>query len=644
MRLAQCLGAVPAKHRSSVAGAIGLASKAKTVEIAEALLDPEQLSQLINRLPASVRGRAARKTLCGTVQASGAYYYAPAGDSADLELERYGLAFAFRGPWRTEYDLAEDLRGPLLEALAQGHAEGMKPPRAQRWVGAPLQLAHDAAAVWAALHREPARVKTDGSLYQRAWPKLEAALPALDVFGAPDVLRARRLGTALVALRQEGCLRVRVDDVSGWETKRELVPAGSLGRTLESPPMQLRNRLLEHTASEATDVAGLALLKVTAARGGVSLASYGSALERFLEQGGERLDPSLSPVQRSLLGVQVGWLLGLAEIGFDGEGKPVAVRPTSAMFEAWSGVGSTSEELDAAGGRGSTSHEAHAGPGPRAVCQGNFEIVLLAHPAPSDRLTLELACEPVLGQPHVYRITRRSVGVGERASVGPGGVLGALARLAGELPQNVARSVSDWAAAAGPPLRVRTAMMLDAGDAHTADALAAGPLADLVLERVGERLLAFTAGRLDELRRALAGAGRELEPGLEKISGSWEEREPRETGVERAWQAYVPVAVPKARLVSTLRADRGAPDVPIHGSAVEGLKDFDLDEPLEVILEAIENEEEVVIVYAGAGGVSHRCIRPIEVVGSQLRAVSNARGDESQFWVQSIIAAAPLAT
>ena len=642
MKLAQCLGAVSAKHRGSVAGTIGLGSKANAAEIAAALLDPEHLSGLIERLPPSVHGRLVRKTLCVLAEAAGAYCYAPAGDAADLELERHGLAFGFRGPWRTEYSLPEDLRRPVLEALAREHLEGMKSARAQRWVGAPLQLAHDAAAVWAALHREPARVKTDGDLYQRAWPKLEAALPPLDVFGGQDALSSRRLGAALLALRQEGCLRVRVDDVSGWETKRQLVPAGNLSRTLESDPLALRGSLLEHVASETTDLAGLALLRAAAGRSAVSLASFGDALERFLEPAGDRVDPGLTRVQRGLLGVQVAWLLGLAEIGFGGDGKPVAVRSANVEFHASRGSGAAGAESQASPGAGAASGEADGAPGPRAVCQGNFEIVLLAHPSPAQRLTLELACEPVAGQPHVYRITRRSVCVGERAGVGPGGVLGALGRLTGEMPQNVARSVSEWAAAAGPPLRVRTAMMLDAGDAQTAGALASGPLAGLVVERVGERMLAFTAGRLDELGRALASAGRELEPGVEKNSGSWEQREHRESAVEHAWTPHVPAAAPKARLVSTLRADRAAPEVGIEASSVDVLEGLELDGPLDVIIEAIENEEEVVIVYAGARGVRQRCIRPIDVDGSQVVAVSGARGDESKFWIQSIIAAAAL--
>ncbi|MGI8411591.1 MAG: hypothetical protein ACR2LV_02690 [Solirubrobacteraceae bacterium] len=627
MKLEQCLAGVSAKHRSAVAGAVGLGKRASAQEIASALLDPphlEALLALLARLSAPARGRAVAKVLRAGAQG---YLYSPAGDSADLELERHGLAFGFRGGWRNEYAVPDDLRGPLLAALALAHVAAMKPARAERWIGAPLQLAHDAVAVWAALHREPARVKTDGDLYQRAWPKLDAALPRLDVYDAEDFLRQRRLEMALVVLRQEGALRVRHDDASGWETKRELVPTGSLRRTLESGDSELSARLVEHVVIGTLDAAGLSLLSAAAALDAVSLPSLGDALARFLEQAGERIDPRLSKVERGLLAVQVGWLAGRAEIGLSRDGKPVAVRSV--------------ERSEAREGDGS-------GAGPPGICQGNFEIVLLRHPTPAQRLTLELAGEAVAGQPHVYRITRSSVRVGERAGVGPDGVLAALRGVAGDVPQNVARSVADWAAGAGPPLRVRTAMMLDAGEPQLADALASGPLAELVVERIGNRLLAFRADRLGELRRALATAGRELEPGLDRISGQWDDRERRETDVQLAWAARPSAAAgPAGKLVSTLRSPAPVAVESARAGAEDARRDRDGDDPeddrdgtIDVILDAIENEEEVFIVYAGARGVSRRCIRPLDVEGSQVRAICNDRGDEQRFWIGSIMAVA----
>ena len=207
--------------------------------------------------------------------------------------------------------------------------------------------------------------------------------------------------------------------------------------------------------------------------------------------------------------VAIAWLAGLAEIGVDAGGRPCAVRPACV--------------------------EAETRPGPVAICQGNFELVVLAVPAPADRLQLELACEAVPGQAHVYTITRRSAVVAERAGLHPDGALGMLRQLAGELPQNVERTVSEWVAGHGPPLRVRTAMMLDAGDPATAERLTRGALAGLVVERIGGSLLAFPAARLNDVAAALATAGRELAPGLDRISGRWDDHDRGSSAVEQEW-------------------------------------------------------------------------------------------------------------
>ncbi len=652
MKLRGALEGVSAKHRSIVASTIGLGKRATAEEIAACLFDDARLAQIVAGLSPDARRAGARKALGARV--SHVYtYYGRVGDPARIELERHGLAFAYRGSWAVEYAVPEDLRGKLAHALAGAHVAGVKAAgRADRWLGAPLALAHDAAALWAALHREPARVKTDGELYQRAWPKLLGALPPLDLFGPDDELGLRRADAALAVLREEGCLRVRLDDALGWETKRELVAAGELAHALGLDADELRRRLLDHLEGKTVDTAGMTVLAAVAARGEVSLASFGAALRGLLEEAGER-DPRSANVNIALLGVQLAWLVGLAEIGVDRSGKPVAVRGC-APGKAGSLAGSRA------------TADLGAAPGPRAVCQGNFEVVLLAEPTPLERLVMELACEPVVGQRHVYRITRRSVAVGERAGVSREGVLGALRELAGELPQNVARSIADWAAGCGPPLRVRTAMMLEAVDAPTADALADGPLAGLVVERIGESLLAFAADRLDEVQAALATAGRELEPGLDRISGRWEDRDRGQSAVEREWLPNgAPASASDGRLVSTVGQWKGAQPTPAEprvsappqparassarepangrssgpASPQREREDTAVAEPLDVILEAIEDESEVMIVYAGARGVTHRCITPFEVEGSAVHAYCHLRDDERHFWVGSIMAA-----
>jgi hypothetical protein len=135
--------------------------------------------------------------------------------------------------------------------------------------------------------------------------------------------------------------------------------------------------------------------------------------------------------------------------------------------------------------------------------------------------------------------------------VHPEGALGILCQLAGELPQNVERTVAGWVAGHGPPLRVRTAMMLDAGDRATAERLVDGPLAGLVVERIGESLPAFPAARVDDVRHALASTGRELAPSLDQISGSWSEGRRTVSEAESEWQPRASVGdAAGGRLVS----------------------------------------------------------------------------------------------
>ncbi|MGI8903046.1 MAG: hypothetical protein ACR2IP_05180 [Solirubrobacteraceae bacterium] len=697
MKLRDGLGRVPAKHRSIVAETIGLARRASVEEIEACLLDERSLARIVAGLSPSARGAAVTKALW--VRQPPVYtFYGQVAQNASIELERHGLAFAFRGSWANQYVVAEDLQPSLACALATVHTGKVKVRHAERWAGAPLALAHDAAALWAALHREPARVKTDGVLYQRAWPKLLGALPALDLFGPEDAFGSRRLDAALAVLREESCVRVRLDDSSGWETKRELVAAGELAPVLALGADELRARVLADLVGNPVDTAGMTMLAAVASRGEVSLASFGAALRGLLAEAGERPDSRAANVDLALLCVQLAWLVGLAEIGFDAGGAPVAVRERSSAKpglravgpEGAQGLRAGSDPGGAHGGRpggprGGSGPEAVPA-GPRAVCQGNFEIVLLAPPTPAERLRLELACEAVAGQPHVYRITRGSVAVGECAGVGPRGVLGVLESLAGGLPQNVARSVADWARGCGPPLRVRTAMMLDAGDSATADALAGGALKELVAERVGDSLLAFGADRMTELRVALATVGRELEPGLDRISGRWEDKDRGQSAVEREWTPRAAQSSPPGgRLVSTVKdwtppkskaaapvagpatalpapgspvrlvSNGGCParpspaqaaaagGSPAHPSPARVAADAAAADPLEVILDAIEDESDVMIIYAGAGGVTYRCVAPIEIESSALRAYCHEDQGERQFWMGSIVAATAVA-
>lgn len=653
MMLQGLLDSVSAKHRAAVARHIGLPKGATAAEIAAILLDAQRLEEVVAELSEPARSFAARQVLGEDRPQYGGYYHSSGGGAGAEELEGWGLAFAFRDSWRTDYVVPGDVLGPLGQALATTHLQGCGAGSADRWIGAPFQLAHDAAAVWSALHREPARVKTDGEIYQRSWPKLLAALPAVDLDELDEDLHDRRLVAALGFLRESACLRLRLDADSGWETKRELTATGELLELLSYEPDELRTRLLSGADCEPLEMAGLTLL-ARLGRAAISLASLGRAAREFADEAARY--PSIlsgTDAQVGARAVAIAWLAGVAEIGVDAGGRPCAVRLACVEVEAR--------------------------PGPVAICQGNFELVVLAVPAPADRLRLELTCEAVPGQPHVYTITKRSAVVAERAGVHPEGALSILRELAGELPQNVERTVAGWVDGHGPPLRVRTAMMLDAGDPATADRLAGGPLAGLVVERFGESLLAFPAARLDDVRHALASAGRELAPGLDQISGSWSEGRRAGSEAESEWQPKASGDdAPSGRLVSTLRqappgrpasgrrpasAAPARPLKPASGSVAdepelspldEILDESEIDEhggefgdeggddtPLGVILDAIEDETDVRITYAGADGVTRRTITPIEVKGAQVHALCHASADEHRFWIPSILVAVP---
>jgi hypothetical protein len=653
MMLGELLDGVSAKHRAAVATRLGLPKKATASEIAATLLDIQRLEEVVAELSDPGRGYAARQVLGEDQPQYGGYYHSRSGELGAEELERCGLAFAFRDSWRTDYVVPGDVLGPLGQALATAHLQGRRAGTAERWIGAPLQLAHDAAALWAALHREPARVKTDGEIYQRSWPKLLAALPAIDLDELDDDLRDRRLSAALAFLRGSACLRLRLDSDNGWETKRELTASGDLLELLSREPGELRTRLLSGADCEPLEMAGLTLLVRLGPPVAISLSSLGRAAREFADEAARY--PSLlsgTDAQVGARAIAITWLAGLAEIGVDARGRPCAVRLACI--------------------------EADVKSGPAAICQGNFELVVLAVPTPADRFRLELTGEAVAGQPHVYTITKRSAVVAERAGVHPHGALGILRELAGELPQNVERTVAGWVAGHGPPLRVRTAMMLDAGDPAAAERLTDGPLAGLVVERIGESLLAFPAARLDDVRHALASAGRELMPGLDQISGSWSEGRRVGSEAESEWQPNASGGdAPSGRLVSTLRqAPPGRPasgrrpvsaasarpstlasgsveDEPDLPTLDESLGESEIGEdggrteagedssPLDVILNAIEDETDVRITYAGADGITRRTITPIEINGAQVHALCHASADEHRFWIPSILVAVP---
>jgi hypothetical protein len=591
----------PATHRRSIAATLQL-DEAGGDGLAAALLEADRLRAICDALPPAGRAAAAHAALCcGEIALRGYGRSADPGPARELEL--HGIAFLFEDGWQRVYHVPDDLRRPLAAALAAHHAERVKSRRARRWLGAPQQGLHDAAAVSAFCARTPIRVKADGEIYSRMWPKLVVALPEQELSPSDE---HERVSGALELLRDHGFLRVSVDDRPGVEARRELVPAGDLAGWLAADHSALDTRLPGDPLLAAT----VALTDVLAGRD-VHLSSFGAALLGLLTEAGVRIHASSTQAALAERALRTRWRMGAVQLGVADDGEPVAARLTPVPPPA-------------ADGR-------------LAVCQSNFEVIALRPPLPGERLVLELCCEAVAGQAHVWSLTRSSARCGQRAGL-PGGVPAALERLCGTpLPQNVARSLADWVRDVRPPLRLRSAIVVDAGDPESAQRLLEGPLAGLVVERLGETLLAVAASRLPSVGQALSAAGEELEAGLDRVSGRWMESPSRSQQALTAWSPHgVEHHEPTGKLISTLRAGETR-SAPTERSPTPALPESSLAaDPIVAVLAAMERGSDVFMVYAGARGITERVITPIDVDEARVHAYCHLRGDERSFWLSSI--------
>lgn len=549
----ELLEAAGAKHRAAVAGAIGLKDSSAEA-IASALDGGDRLDAVVAELPDAAIACVSGAVFSGDAPILRRHRFAPGSEDPLVEVERRGLAFAFGEGWRRESWVPTDLVVPLRATLARSRAAAVADGDAVRFAAAPLQTAHDAAAVWAQLGREPVRTKANGEPYVRSWPKLYAALPRIAAHH-DESFNGTRTSLALEFLRQGDLLRLRVDDRPGRDERRELVPNGDLRQALDVDPELLRERIVDIAAGHIHGVACAHGLASSLGDRVVALESFATALAKLADEH----DPYAfagheeNYLPAALMALAPLWLAGVVEFGLDADDQPVAVRlatPGQAPAE-----------------------------GPLAVCQSSFDVVLLRPPAPSERVGLELLCEQVDGQEHVYRVTRGSVRRARRDGMHPGGAAGALEELAGELPQNVRRSIDDWTRDVRAPLRLRTAMLVDAGDAETADLLCAGPLAGLVVERVGDRMLAIPGRRLSAVEKALAAAGHELDPGLDRISGTWREAPSRSGGASSFWAPADEddEREPSGELVSTLgeaKVTASAPGLPTADLPSDGFLSY----------------------------------------------------------------------
>lgn len=528
-RLSELLASGSAPHRRAVATELGLAPGAAAGEIVAALRDRDMLATVVAELSVEARRMAARAAFHGEPDVHSSW--SVRRDPSAGELERHGLAFAFRDDYMIEYHVPHDLHGPLADVLAARYRHGLESFEPTRWIEAPLQLANDLAALWAHLARSPVRVKADGPVYQRDTPKLLATLPAFELHGVDDPIATYRLQFVLEVLLEEELIDMRIDNLPGSDGRRELVATGDPLRLLARAPADLRARLLSHAHVAPLGAAALALAGHLQPGAPVAITSIGSALRRLGEDLRLGYDLHTSDLALGLGGLHFVWLAGGVAIGLGREGAPQAVRVVPAPV------------LE---------------PG-RIVCQANFELVALTPLSPAQRLVLALTCDRVVEQEHVFRLTRESVRAGERCGILDGGAAAALERLAGELPQNVKRSLTQWASSVRRPLKLRTALLLDAGSLETADALVASAVGAHVVERIGPSQLAISGCAIGPVREALGAMGHQLDPGFDRISGRWRERDPAPGEAERVWTPRERLAVPDGKQVSTIEESPSAP-------------------------------------------------------------------------------------
>jgi hypothetical protein len=610
------LAQAPSAHRDAVAAQLGLASAGSVEEIAAALRDPDVMARLVGELTPGARELAAEAAFLdeGVVQQS----WGGRVGAAVAELERHGIVFTFRGTYNLEHWVPSELRPRLAAALVAPYAgslaaDGRVAAAPARWLEVPLQIAHDIASLWAYLARSPVRVKTDGIVYQRDVPKLFDALPPFELHGPNDVMEGPRLNFVLALLRDERLVRVRVHDRPGAGGGRELVAAGDPLALLSAEPGRLRRRLVAHARRSVLGAPAVALAGGLEPGTVVTLESFGAALRAVCEDTGVGV-PEASDFGLGLGGLHFAWLAGEVVIGLSENGMPASVKVEPAALPD-EGCG-------------------------RIVCQPNFELVALAPPSPAERLVLALSCEPVPGQAHVFRLTRASVQGAQRSGVLDGGVIAALERVVGELPQNVARSLSDWCSSVHRPFRLRTAMLIDTGDSGTADALLAGEFAAHVVERLGPSQLAIPAENLRAVEAALRRQGHSLEPGVDRLSGRFSEREPVRSEAELHWEPDTSDSPPEGRQVSMLEQAAASPPpvspIPVSPAGPPRHAADETEDPIDAVLDAIERGTDLFIVYAGAEGITERQITPYEVEGAAVHAYCHSHGDERFFWLASI--------
>ncbi|MFN8204353.1 MAG: hypothetical protein U0S48_17480 [Solirubrobacteraceae bacterium] len=613
--LQPALAALPADHRSAVAEAVG-APGTSPAEILAVLGDEARLAQIVGDLPNDARA-AVTEIAFAKVDLWTPPNPPPPQGATLAELERHGLALCLETSWSLAYAAPSDLVAPLRRIRIRAHAARIPdaPPPA-RMLASSDQLVQDVAAVGATLAHGGIQLKADGDIYARSRPKLVAALstPADPIFDIGET----RLDLALRLLQELDALHVVGDDLPGRNARRELRLCVDLPALLDQPA-EARSRLarpLQHLWPQHELIEPL--LDELAGRT-VELSALGDAIVTLFAEARKHLPVhDAQPASLALAATHLRWLCGGARLGVDSEEMLATIT-----------FGTFGETADT---------------GPPCVAQGDFDLVALRAPLPHERAGLLLLCEPVDGREHVFRLTRERIQSAVRAlcEPQPEALVARLRTLAGDLPQNVERSVAAWVDQTPPQVRLRSAIMLDSGDTALADRVvdALGPA---VVERLAPRLLAIDAHELPAVAGDLRKAGIELAPGLDRISGSWQEPAGGGERYSEWWRPSIPRTPDDfpGQLVSGLDGHTEEAGSPL-------LPDFDTDDPEipmvddedpapgEIVLASYESGEMIELVYAGADGMVVEQVTVEEIDRARFRVQDAGTGALRWRWAKGL--------
>jgi hypothetical protein len=428
------------------------------------------------------------------------------------------------------------------------------------------------------------------------------------------------------------------------------VPGRSIRRTLEldgdlsgllDRPFDERTRLTRLLRGTFADLHLIDFLLDELAGRTVPIDELGAAVIRLFDEASKQLSGDrASPLGTGLSALRMRILSGGAVLGVDAGGalSTVTLRPPPPPPVA--------------------------SDGPPCVGQADFELVAMRPLRPHERGALYLLCEPVPGREHVARLTRERIHGAAKAlrTRDPDAILGRLRGLAGSLPQNVERAVCDWVSETLPRARLRSAIVVDLGDGELGDDVAR-KLGDLVVERLAPNLLAIAAEDLAFVVSALRRAGLALDPGLDRISGVWQERAVDDDH-SRWWRPSAEPAdhlsAPNGRLISGLEPDGPAAAAPRPVTDAAGIfarlaelelkldsydgggSDLDIDddddelEPAELLLDAYEDGCPVELRYAAASGtvVVRGTVEQID--GARFRLSGPDAGSSRWRWLKGI--------